>query len=150
MFIRMPFDMKKHFEINVAEGAENVGLAAMLKELISQNLQQRPRKISDFNSLFIDIGLIVPDAGIEIHMEFSKGTLTIYSGIRGKPGLIITSHSDAVMALSNVRIKWGMPYYFDEQGKEVLNAMRDKRIKVKGMFSHFLSLVRFSRIMSVR
>ena len=29
----MPFDMKKYFEINVAEDAENVGLAAMLKEL---------------------------------------------------------------------------------------------------------------------
>jgi hypothetical protein len=142
--------MTRHFEIILAEGVENVGLAVILKELIVQNLEQNPDKISDFNRLSIDIGLIVPDAEIEIHLKFSRGTLTICSGIRERPSLIIVSDSDQVLALSNVKIKWGMPYYFDEQGKEVLSAMREKRIRVKGLFFHFPSLLRFSRIMSVR
>jgi hypothetical protein len=142
--------MNRHFEIHLTEGAENVGLAVILKDLIIQNLEQKPDKISDFNRISVDIGLIVPDAGIEIHLKFSKGTLTVCSGIRGRPDLIIVSDSEQVLALSNVKIKWGLPYYFDEQGKEVLNAMREKRIRVKGLFFHFPSLVRFSRIMSVR
>ncbi len=54
-----------------------------------------------------------------------------------------------VMALSNLRIKWGLPYYFDEPGKEVLAAMRSGRIKIKGLIRHFPGLVRLSRIMSV-
>jgi len=148
--LRWPTDMERKFDIKLAKGAEEIGLANMLQDLLSQNLEQNPRKISDFSRLFIEIGLIVPDAEIELTMAFSRGTLTIHPGIKGKPGLMITSESYAVMALSNVKIRWGMPYYFDEEGKEVLGAMRTGRIKIKGMVTHFPSLIRLSRIMSVR
>ena len=39
--------MNGHCEINLTEGAENVGLAVILKELIIQNLEQKPDKIID-------------------------------------------------------------------------------------------------------
>jgi hypothetical protein len=142
--------MEKEFDIQLAQGAEEIGLANMLQELLRQNLEQNPHKIGDFKKLRIPIGLIVLDAEIDLTMAFSKGTLTIHPGIKENPGLLITCDSQAVMALSNVKIKWGMPYYFDEQGKEVLEAMRKGRIKIKGMAAHFPSLVRLSRVMSVR
>ena len=142
--------MKKEFNIKLGEGAEEIGLAIMLQDLIGQNLEQKPHKISDFQKLNIVIGLVVPDAEVDLTMVFSGGTLTLFPGIKEKPGLMITAESDAVMALSNTRIKWGMPYYFDEQGKEVLGAMGKGKIKIKGLVTHFPSLIRLSRIMSVR
>ena len=138
-----------NIRIALAEGAEEIGLAVMLKDLLLQNLVEHPHKITDFNKMNIAIGLTVSDADLALTMAFKGGGLTIYPGIRGVPGLNITAEAETVMDLSNVRIKWGLPHYFDEPGQAVLSAMRRGTLKIKGMFAHFPSLVRLSRIMSV-
>ena len=135
--------------IELAEGASDIGLAVMLKDLLLQNLAEHPRKITDFKKLAIPIGLTVSDADLALTLKFDKGGLTIYPGIQGDPGLNITAEAETVMDLSNVRIKWGLPYYFDEPGQAVLDAMRHGRLKIKGMLAHFPSLVRLARVMSV-
>lgn len=138
-----------HTRIELAEGAEEIGLAVMLKDLLLQNLVEHPHKITDFHKMNIAIGLTVSDADLALTMLFESTGLTIYPGIRGVPGLNIVAEAETVMALSNVRIKWGLPHYFDEPGRALLSAMRRGRLKIKGMFAHFPSLVRLSRIMSV-
>jgi len=141
--------MAKEIQVILAKGAENLGLAEMLRDLLLQNLDQNPHKIEDFKKLAIDIGLIVPDAEVSITMSFKNGILTIYPKIAGKPKITITSASDIVMALSNVRLKGGMPYYFDKAGREIVKAILSGRLKMKGMVTHFPSLIRLSRVMSV-
>jgi len=79
----------------------------------------------------------------------SNGSLTILNGVTGHGGLNVTADSGTLMNLSNQRIKWGLPYYFDETGKEILAAMKNGRLKVEGMLRHFTTLIRFSRVMSV-
>lgn len=142
--------MPSNIKIELAEGAEDIGLAVMLKDLLTQNLAEHPHKIPDFKKMNICIGLTVSDADLALTMAFEKTGLTIYPGIRGVPGLNITAEAETVMDLSNVRIKWGLPHYFDEPGQAVLAAMRQGRLKIKGLLTHFPSLVRLSRIMSVR
>lgn len=141
--------MSEHIPIKLAPGAEELGLATMLEQLLVQNLEQNPHKTKDFKKLNIGVGLDVTDVGISLTMQFSGGYLTIYPGIKGVPKLIITTESDIVMALSNQRIKWGLPYYFDETGQEIMRAMKTGRLKLKGMIKHFVSLVRLSKVMSV-
>jgi hypothetical protein len=82
-------------------------------------------------------------------MGFDAGVLTIHAGIKGIPDLYITAEAETVMNMSNMRIKWGLPYYFDETGQEVFAAMTSGRLSVKGILKHFPSLLRLSRIMSV-
>jgi hypothetical protein len=82
-------------------------------------------------------------------MAFSKGTLTVHSGISDKAGIVIRTEADIVMAMSNVKIKFGLPYYFDETGGEILRAMQQRRLKIKGMMLHLPSLIWLSRVMSV-
>jgi hypothetical protein len=135
--------------IQLAEGAEDLGLAVMLRDLLGQNFEQNPHKVPDFIKLNIPIGLTVSDVDIDLTMAFSGGALVIYPGIMGKPALCITAEAETIMGMSNLQIKWGLPYYFDDPGREVLKAMTAGRLKVKGMLLHFPSLVRLSRIMSV-
>ena len=131
------------------EGAQKIGLAVMLQDLLTQNIEQHPHKLPDFKKLNIPIGLFVADVAIVLTLEFCSGTLSIHSGIKNHPGLRITADSDIIMNLSNQRIKWGLPYYFDQPGKEIIAAMKSGRLKIKGMVKHFPSLLRLSRIMSV-
>ena len=136
--------------IRLAPGAEQVGLAVMLKDLICQNLVQHPHKLTDFKKLNIRIGLVVSDAGIELTMDFEAGAaMTIHPGIKDRPGLSIDSEAEIIMALSNQRIRWGLPYYFDETGREIIAAIKSGRLKIKGMVVHLPSLIRLSRVMSV-
>jgi hypothetical protein len=141
--------MQAELKINLAAGAEEIGLAVMLQDLMSQNIEQHPQKLPDFKKLNILIGVVVSDVEIELTLEFAGSILTISPGIKDRWGLHITADSATIMNLSNQRIKWGLPYYFDETGKEILAAMKNGRLKVKGMIRHFPSLLRFSRLMSV-
>lgn len=125
-------------------------MAVMLKDLIGQNLEQHPRKMADFKKLDIRIGLVVSDADIDLTMDFKAGdAMTIHAGIIGRPGLRIDAVSEVILALSNQRIKWGLPYYFDETGREILSAIKSGRLKIKGMITHLPSLIRLSRVMSI-
>ena len=141
--------MKPSNHVLLAPGAEGSGLPDMLKDLLEQNLEQNPHKAADFVKMNIAIGLAITDADIVITMAFAHGTLTIHPGLVGRPGLRIEAEADTIMNLSNVTLKWGLPYYFDETGQEILAAMKTKRLKIKGMVRHFISLVRLSRVMSV-
>ncbi|MBN2283148.1 MAG: hypothetical protein JXO48_04580 [Deltaproteobacteria bacterium] len=142
--------MADSIRIELAKGAEDVGLAVMLKDLLAQNLEQNPHKVKDFIKLSISVGIIISDADVELTLSFSKGTLTIHGGIAGDPGLVITAEADTIMDLSNLTIRWGMPYYFDDTGMRVLKCMLSGRLKVRGMLFHFPSLILISRVMSVR
>jgi hypothetical protein len=100
--------------IQLVSGAEQIGLAVMLKDLIDQNLEQHPHKLADFKKLDIRIGLSVSDADIDLTLDFKAGDgMTIHAGIKGKPELCIDTDAEIIIALSNQRIKWGLPYCFD-------------------------------------
>jgi hypothetical protein len=136
-------------EIHLADGAGEIGLAVMLQDLMVQNIEQNPHKLADFKKLNISIGLEVSDAALKLTLDFARSSLTIRPGLPGRPALNIRADSGAVMNLSNQKIKWGLPYYFDETGREIMAAMRSRQLRVTGMIRHFASLIRFSRVMSV-
>ena len=142
--------MKPSYEILLADGAETLGLPDMLKELIGQNLAEHPGRVADFLRLHIRIGLEVTDADIAITLAFGNGRLTIYPGLKKPVHIFVEAGSDIIMALSNQTIKWGLPYYFDATGREILAAMKTGRLKAGGMLLHLPSMIRFSRVMSVR
>ncbi|MEJ2101909.1 MAG: SCP2 sterol-binding domain-containing protein, partial [Desulfobacterales bacterium] len=120
--------------IQLVSGAEQIGLAVMLKDLIDQNLEQHPHKLADFKKLDIRIGLSVSDADIDLTLDFKAGDgMTIHAGIKGKPELCIDTDAEIIIALSNQRIKWGLPYCFDETGHEIIAAIKSGRLKIKGM-----------------
>jgi hypothetical protein len=141
--------MSQNIIIQLAEGAAGIGLAIMLHDLLTQNIEQHPHKQPDFKKLNIQVGLNVRDVDIKLTLEFSKGVLTIHPGIKKSAKLNITAESDTVMNLSDQKIKWGLPFYFDDTGREIIAAMKSGRLKIKGMVKHFPSLLRLSRVMSV-
>jgi len=143
----MPIDAD--LKIQLAEGAEEIGLAVMLRDLIVQNIEQNPRKRIDFKKLDIKIGLEVSDVAIRLTLEFSDSSLTIHPGFKDRQKLDIKADAETIMNLSNQKIKWGLPYYFDETGREIMAAMKSGRLRVKGMILHLPSLMRFARVMSV-
>ena len=135
--------------IILTEEAEAVGLAVMLKDLLDQNLVQHPHKLSDFRRLNMGFALIVTDAELELTMMFKGGNLTIHAGIHPEAKVQIAIETEMVLAMSNLKIKNGLPYYFDETGRQVLKAIFTRKLKIRGMLRHFPSMVRLSRVLSI-
>jgi len=135
--------------IVLAGEAKDLGLAVMLKDLLDQNLVQNPHKLHDFRQLNIGFALIVTDAELELTMVFKGGNLTIHAGVHPRAKVQIAIETEMVLAMSNLQIKNGLPYYFDETGREVLKAIFTRKLKIRGLLRHFPSMVRLSRVLSI-
>ena len=131
------------------EGARGVGLAEMMFNLIRQNLEQNPEKIKDFNSLDANIAIEARDIQIIIGLEFKQGNLTVSKASSFKPDLHIISDSETILALCLVRIKFGLPYFFDANGFKILKKLLAGDLIIKGLVSHFFVLVKLTKVFSV-
>lgn len=131
------------------EGARDVGLAEMLFNLIRQNLEQNPEKIKDFNSLDAEVVIEAQDIQILIGLEFKQGVLTISEGFSAKPDLHIIADSATILDLCLLKIKLGLPYFFDGAGFNVFKKLLTRQLIIKGMLRHFSTLVKLTRLFSV-
>jgi hypothetical protein len=135
--------------ISLAAGAEDIGLASMLADLIRQNLEQNPRKGTDFSRLSTAVAMDVRDAEVMITLVFSRGSLVIHAGIHGAPEIRIRAGAETLLALPRVRIVGGLPHLFGPDGRGLRNGLLTGAVKIHGMFRHPVKLVRLTRLMSV-
>ena len=131
------------------EGARDVGLAEMMFNLIRQNLEQNPEKIKDFNSLDAKVLIEARNIQIIIGLEFKQGKLTVSKGFSIKPDLHILTDSTTVLDLCLVKIKLGLPYFFDVNGFRVFKKLLTRKLIIKGLLSHFFLLVKLTKVFSV-
>jgi hypothetical protein len=137
-------------DIKLAPGAEENAMAAMLGDMIKTNLSNNPGKLKDFNRLNGNIWLTATDAGVEMTLDFKKGSLLIHDGKFGKPMIQIATDSMTLMELANISIKFGLPYYFDETGLAVIKKLLKKELVIKGLVTRTVPLTHLTKIMSVK
>ena len=139
----------KNAEITVLKEASEIGLAVMLSDLIRQNLEQNPGKKRDFNSLDANIVIEARDIQILIGLEFKQGKLTVSKGFSIKPDLHIITDSTTILDLCLIKIKFGLPYFFDVNGFRVFKKLLTRKLIIKGLLSHFFVLVKLTKVFSV-
>jgi len=139
----------KELVIILDDGAKDVGLAEMLFNLLRQNLEQKPQKISSFEALDSNVVMVARDIDITITLAFKRGELKIYDGIVGNPDLKIIADHDAILELSLISICMGLPNYFDKTGRNVLKKVLLGDLKIKGLLRHPLQLTHLTKIFSV-
>lgn len=142
-------------EIALSPGAEANAFAAMLADLVRQNLESKPHKKRDFRALAGTVALVADDADVALTLEFRRGSLLVHDGIRGVPDVTVRGTSDAIMALSNVPLTrpLGLPLPTDRASldvvRDMVRASRTGDLKIYGMLRHFGLLSRLTRVMSV-
>ena len=144
-------------QVDLALGAEENGLASMLADLVRQNLESKPHKLSDFNAINGSVSIVADDADVALTMRFGHGTLTIYDGIVGIPDVTIRGPSDAILALSNMPLTTPLalpiPDPRDKEGvkiaRGIIDAMRGGKLHIYGMIFHLPLLMHLTRVMSV-
>jgi len=130
-------------------GARDVGLAEMMFNLVRQNLEQKPQRLSSFRALNSNVVIVARDIDITVTLAFKGGELTIYNGIVGKADLKIIADHDAILGLSLINIFMGLPNYLDRTGRDILKKLLLGNLKIKGMLKHPLQLIHLTKIFSV-
>ncbi len=135
---------------NIVENrAEEVPFSYVISDLLTGNLQQKPDKMKTLEHMYGVVALNLPDIEAAVTLIFAGGKVRIEPGIVGKPDLIINSSSEKIISLNAINIKFGLPYYFDEAGMNVIKQLLSGELKIQGMFTHPVLLTRLTKIMSV-
>lgn len=142
-------------DVQLAPGADESGFACMLCDLLRQNLEAKPQKLSDFMALKGLVALVADDADVAVTLELRSGSCTIHAGIHGIPDVTIRGVADAVMSLSNLPVttRLGLPIPRDEGGRVVVRtlvtALRRGELKLHGAWRRPGLMSRLGRVMSV-
>ena len=139
----------KHPVIALDDGAKDMGLAQMLFNLLRQNLEQNPQKLSSFETLHSNVVIVARDIDITVTLAFRKGELTIYNDIVGKADLTIIADHDAILDLSLINIFLGLPNYFDKVGRGILKKLLLGNLRIKGLLKHPVQLTHLTKLFSV-
>jgi hypothetical protein len=135
--------------VQLAPGAEENGLASMIADLVRQNLAQRPEKRKDFDALFGRVAIDARDIEVQVTLDFARGRLTVYDGVREAPMLVIRTDHDTILDLTLLGIRFGLPNYFDERGRAVLRKLFRGDLSIEGMWKAPVALTRLTRLLSV-
>ena len=136
--------------VQVAKGSEECAMAEILSNLLQANLVKSPVKQAIFRALDAVVGIHIEDIEVSLTLDFRAGRLTIHEGIVKPPQITIRTESGYVLDLSNISVRFGLPYFFNDQGKEVLRNIREGKIKMFAMPWQLLNVVRLTRVMSVQ
>jgi hypothetical protein len=142
-------------DIQLAPGAEENGFASMLCDLLRQNLEAKPQKLSDFNALKGIVALVADDADVACTLEFRSGTATVHGGVFGIPDVTIRGASEAILCLSNLPVttRLGLPIPRDSDGRAVVRtlarALRTGELRFYGALFRPGLMSRLGRVMSV-
>jgi hypothetical protein len=130
---------------------EPSAFASMLGGLIEANVQSRPEKHADFESLKARVGIWVTDIDEGVTLDFKGGALTVHNGLKPKRDITIRTDAETVMSLSNLKIGLlKMPVYYDEVGRGVALKLLQGKLRIDGLLGNVATLNTVTRIFSVQ
>jgi hypothetical protein len=136
-------------ELNITNNAADVPFSFIVLDLLTGNIGKSEAKYAAYKKMHGIATIDLPDIEAAISLHFNFGKLTIEPGVNNNAAIIIRTQADKVMDLNMLKIRWGLPYYFDEAGRKVLGLLFSGKIKIKGLFTHPVLLTRLTIIMSV-
>lgn len=125
-------------------------MAEMLAGVLRANIENNRTKAAIFKALRTVVGLHIEDIDLAITLEFLGGRLLLHEGIVKRPRITIRAESGTVMGMSSLSIRFGLPYLLDDTGLEILQNVREGKIRMIAMPWSLLDVLRLTRVMSVQ
>jgi len=126
------------------------GLGEIMKALLSQLLQD-PAKLDILNTLNLIVSIEPKEAPeTAVTMTFSDGYAVIEPGVVGQPDVHIICELEVLMKMSQMGSGLeALKFLQTPEGKELISKIRSGDLKIKGLASHPVGMMKFSRLLSV-
>mgnify|MGYP001792510261 CR=1 FL=1 len=137
--------------VEYTDGDDASAFAMMLGGLIEANVEGRPEKREDFDTLKARVGIDVKDIDESVTLDFRGGRLRVSNGLKRDRKITIRTDADTVMMLSNLAIgPFGLPIYHDSVGRGIVSKLLTGGLKIDGMLANIPTLNQVTRVFSVR
>jgi hypothetical protein len=136
-------------QITIDKDAHENGLANIIKDLLEQNIANHPEREKDAKALSGGIVIEASDINVSLTLICKNGNIHIKNGVIKPFKLKITTASDNIMKLNLLKIKFGLPCYFDKSGREVLSLFLKGKLKINGVLIHPIMLIHITKLFSV-
>jgi hypothetical protein len=122
--------------------------AEMLARLIEANLQREPGRGSLLRPATIELEAV--DAGSTATVRLRPGAVEVAGG-PANPTFHVRIRADGadLLALSSAPLLLGFPHVLHRDGRAVLAAVLRRRVHIRGILRHPVTLSRFARLLSV-
>jgi hypothetical protein len=120
----------------------------MLGQLIQQNLDAHPERAKLLKGP-ATFAIVTPDIDVAVSIRVHDGSVTVRNGVIGRPNIVITAPSDALLGLSSVPLRFGLPDPMTEEGRNVTRQLLTRELRVKGLLFHGLKLATLNKLLSV-
>jgi hypothetical protein len=125
------------------------GLGVMLADLVRGNIEADPGRARLLHGLSGRVNVHVPDAEVDVSLEFREGQMLVHGKPYPKADLDITTDAETLMGMSTVPLKFGMPDAMKADGRAVMGKMLRGELKVRGMMTKPKLMTRLQRLLSV-
>lgn len=122
------------------------GLASMVADLVDQNLVRDPRRRRLLRPAVV--ALTATDAGVGATIRISRVGVEVANGADARAHLEVAADAHQLLDLVTVPLRLGVPDVCTVRGREVVWALLEGRLRVRGLLRHPLRLVRLNRLLS--
>jgi hypothetical protein len=128
-------------------GPEPSGLAALLGDLVGQNLERDPgrRRLLRGTVAVLE----VTDADVAVHLQIAAGAVRIGDGDVADAHLRVRADAERLLALTTTPLLAGLPDVRAREGRAVLRDLLARRLVVGGLLRHPVRLARLTALLSV-
>ena len=128
-------------------GPEPSGLAAMVADLIEQNLARDParRRLLRPSVAVLD----APDAEVTVFLRIDPGEVRVGDGDVPDADLRIRADSERLLELTTAPLRLGLPDLLAPEGRAIVRDLLARRLRIRGLLRHPLRLARLTQILSV-
>jgi hypothetical protein len=137
------------YSVQIAPDAESVALASILAEVLEANLDRHPERIKDFNRLQGNVAILASDADVALTIAFSRDESVFHGGLDDVHKLLVTADTDTLLELTNLNIRYGIPWLFDGTGQSIIRKLLKRDLRVAGLLAHPFMLIRVLKVLSV-
>jgi hypothetical protein len=121
----------------------------MLAELVCANIDADPSRARLLQRVAGTVNIRVPDADVDVGLEFRDGRLHVRAAPFPKARLRIDTDAHTLMGLPAVPLLFGLPDVSTSEGRAVVRKMLSGRLHVRGMMRGLGLMVRLQKLLSV-
>ena len=126
--------------------AEPNGLAALLGELIRQNLQRDPSRHRLLRPGVVAIEST--DAQVAATLRFGEGSVEVANGADAGAGVHVRAAGEALMGLAGAPLRFGFPDAATKAGRAVVADIARGQIRVRGLITRVADVRRLTMLLS--
>ena len=125
------------------------GLAAMLEDLVRQNLERDPTR-RRLLTRTLRVVIEVPDAAVRASIRVAGGSVRVRDGDDAGAHVRVRARGADVLGLATVPLLAGLPDARSPEGRRVVAAILRGEIRVRGLLRHLGEVRRLTELLSAR